>query len=202
MGLDSGADLVVAPGAAPGLWLRDAGLAPQVRDWARGQDWAGPLLARDPSILPAGDTLPLATLGSAHRRSPDLVLTFAGSAEGDAWGLPGHAPFDAPDVPEGGGMHGGLHRAELATVLIAQGGPIRTGAVVIAPCDLTDIAPTILHVLGVEQHAMEGEVLHAALDGIADGAPAKDTILLPGGYALDMHRSASGRAYPIGLRLN
>jgi hypothetical protein len=122
MGMAADVDVVVAPAAAPGLWLRDAALAPQIADFLARQDWAGPLLARDPSVLPAGRAAPLALLGSAHPRSADLVATFAGSEAPDEWGLPGLAPFDAPDVPEGGGMHGGLHRAELATVLVMQGG--------------------------------------------------------------------------------
>ena len=50
-----------------------------------------------------------------------------------AFGLPGTAPFDAGDVLDGGGMHGGLHRRELATLLLMQGGPFRRAAVVQPP---------------------------------------------------------------------
>jgi len=107
------------PAAAPGLWFRDASLIPSVADWLGGQTWCGALLTRDPAVLPQDASVPLSLLGSAHPRSADLVVTFAGSESPDEWGLPGHAPFDAPDVPEGGGMHGGLHRAELAVVAAA-----------------------------------------------------------------------------------
>ena len=155
-GLAAEIDVVVAPAAAPGRWFRDAALAPPVAAWLAAQPWCRPLLARDAAILPEGAALPLALLGSGHARSADRVVTFAGSEAADEWGLPGHAPFDAPDVPEGGGMHGGLHRAELATVLVLQGGPIRRGAVAEAPCDLTDIAPTVLHLLGLSTEEMEG----------------------------------------------
>ncbi|MDW8314681.1 MAG: alkaline phosphatase family protein [Rhodovarius sp.] len=134
-GLAEGVDVVVAPGSAPGLWLRDPSLAPQLAEVLASFPWAGPLLSRDPAMLPPGRALPLAALGAAHPRSADLVLTFAGSEEPDHWGLPGQAPFDAPDVPEGGGIHGGLHRAELATVLVMQGGPFRCGAVAEEPCE-------------------------------------------------------------------
>ncbi len=199
-GMAADVDVVVAPAAAPGLWLRDPSLAPQVADFLAGQPWAGPLLARDPAILPAGRVVPLALLGSSHARSADLVATFAGEEGADEWGMPGTAPFDAPDVPEGGGMHGGLHRAELATVLVMQGGPFRRGAVAAQAADLTDIAPTVLHVLGLAAEGMEGRPLRAAIDAAADVAPAQELHDMPGGFVLEAMRSESGRLYPTALR--
>ncbi|NMJ42944.1 hypothetical protein GWK16_16980 [Roseomonas sp. JC162] len=199
-GMAPDVDVVVAPAAAPGLWFRDRALAPQIADFLATQDWAGPLLARDPAILADGRALPLSLLGSGHARSADLVATFAGHEEPDEWGLPGHAPFDAPDVPEGGGMHGGLHRAELATVLVMQGGPVRRGAVAEEPADLTDIVPTVLHMLGLAPEGMEGRPLRAALDATADAPPARETIELPGGFMLEAMRAPSGRLYPTALR--
>jgi arylsulfatase A-like enzyme len=200
-GFAEGADIVVAPASAPGLWFRDQALAPQVAEWLGAQPWAGPLLARDPAILRPGEAVPLALLGSGHARSADLVVTFAGSEDIDEWGLPGHAPFDAPDVPEGGGMHGGLHRAELATVLVMQGGPIRPGAVAETPCDLTDIAPTLLHLLGLDHAGTEGRPLRAAWEAAADAAPLRETIRLPRGFVLEAMRAEDGaRLYPTALR--
>jgi len=200
-GMAPDVDIVVAPAAAPGLWLRDPALAAQIAAFLATQDWAGPLLARDPSLLPEGQAIPLALLGSAHRRSADLVVTFAGSEAPDEWGLPGTAPFDAPDVPEGGGMHGGLHRAELATVLVMQGGPFRSGAVAAQPADLTDIAPTVLHVLGLAPEGMEGRPLHAALVASEDAPPRHELLHLPRGYVLEAMRvQAGGRLYPTALR--
>lgn len=200
-GLGEGVDVVVAPASAPGLWLRDPALAPQIADFLAGQPWAGPLLARDPAILPPGRAFLLAALGSAHRRSADLVVTFAGAEEPDHWGLPGFAPFDAPDVPDGGGMHGGLHRRELATVLVMQGGPFRRGAVADSPADLTDIAPTLLHALGLPTEGLEGRPLRVALDPTADETPLTETHELPGGFLLEAMRAApEGRLYPTALR--
>lgn len=194
-------DVVVAPAAAPGLWLRDPGLAPQIADFLARQDWAGPLLARDPAILPPGRAFPLAALGSAHARSADLVATFAGAETPDEWGLPGTAGFDAPDVPEGGGMHGGLHRAELATVLVMQGGPCRAGAVAEEPADLTDIVPTVLHAMGLGTEGMEGRPLRAAFAAAADAPPLHELLDLPGGFVLEaMRAEAGGRLYPTALR--
>ncbi len=200
-GMASDVDVVVAPAAAPGLWFRDPALAPQVAEFLATQPWAGPLLARDPTILPPGQAMALSVLGSGHRRSADLVATFAGSAEADEWGLPGHAPFDAADVPEGGGMHGGLHRAELATVLVMQGGPFRRGAVAQTPADLTDIAPTVLHLLGLGIEGCEGRPLAAAWDEARDAAPIPELVEMPRGFVLEaMRAETGGRLYPTGMR--
>lgn len=200
-GMGPDTDIVVAPAAAPGLWLRDPALASQLADWFAAQPWAGPLLARDPAILPPGRAFPLAALGSAHARSADLVATFAGGEASDDWGLPGTAGFDTSDVPEGGGMHGGLHRAELATVLVMQGGPVRAGAVARQPADLTDIAPTVLHLLGLPAEGMEGRPLLGALDAAADAEPLREILDLPGGFVLEAMRAApDGRLYPTALR--
>ncbi|WP_372619037.1 alkaline phosphatase family protein [Falsiroseomonas sp.] len=200
-GLSPEVDVVVAPAAAPGLWFRDPAPVRDVAGWLAMQPWCGPLLARDPAILPEGAALALSTLGSGHARSADLVVTFAGSEEPDEWGLPGHAPFDAPDVPEGGGMHGGLHRAELATVLVMQGGPIRRAAVIAAPCDLTDIAPSVLHLLGLGTDGMEGRALREAWEAGADAPPAEALLALPRGFVLETMRTAEGgRLYPTAMR--
>jgi len=193
-------DVVVAPAAAPGLWLRDAALAPQIADFLARQDWAGPLLARDAAILPEVDAFPLEVLGSAHRRSADLVATFAGDEGPDGWGLPGTAPFDAPDVPEGGGMHGGLHRAELATMLVMQGGPFRAGATATTPCDLTDIVPTVLHIMGLDGPEMQGRALRGALDASFDTPPAQEILQMPRGFVLEAMRNTAGRLYPTAMR--
>lgn len=200
-GMAADVDVVVAPASAPGLWLRDAALAPQIADYLATQAWAGPLLARDVSILPEGACLPLALLGSAHARSADLVATFAGDEAPDHWGLPGRAPFDAPDVPDGGGMHGGLHRAELATVLVMQGADFGAGVVAQEPADLTDIVPTLLHGLGLDATGMEGRPLRAAYHAADDAPPRHEVLEAPRGFVLEaMRAEAGGRLYPTALR--
>lgn len=196
-GMAEGTDIVVAPAGAPGMWFRDPGLMAPVAAWLAQQDWAGPLLARDPAALPG--TMPLALLDAGHARSADLVLLFAGGEGPDAHGLPGTAPFDAADVPEGGGMHGGLHRRELATVLVAEGGPFRRGATVQAMADLSDIAPTVLHLLGVAQEGMDGRALAEGWDAAADGAPDPALVEMGRGFVLEAARQ-SGRFYPTALR--
>jgi hypothetical protein len=200
-GLGSGASVVVAPGGAPGLWAADRALLAKLAAWLSAQPWCGALFARDPASLAPGLALPLDLLGSRHPRSPDLVVTFRGTDGPDGWGFPGLAPFDAPDVPEGGGMHGGLHAAELATVLLMSGGPIRAGAVVSSVCDLSDIAPTILALLGVAPEGMEGRPLEGAWRPDADAPPRPVRIPIRDDLALDgLVDPNSGRFHPSALR--
>jgi arylsulfatase A-like enzyme len=97
-------------------------------------------------------------------------------------------------------MHGGLHRAELATVLVMQGGPFRHGAVAEEPADLTDIVPTVLHLLGLGTEGMEGRPLRGAFDAAADAAPVEELHALPGGFVLEAMRAPGGRLYPTAMR--
>ncbi len=191
-----GCEIAVAPAGAPGLWLRDAAMAPRVVAWLAEQAWAGPVFARDPGIAPG--VHPLAMLGVAHPRAADLVLCFAGSEGPDAHGLHGTAPFDAPDVPVGGGMHGGLHRSELAIVLGMEGGPFRRGAVVQAMADLTDVTPTLCALLGVATPGVEGRALHEAVDAAAEVAPQPHDMALGRGFVLH-GAMQQGRFYPTAL---
>jgi len=196
-GFGEAGDLVVAGGAAPGLYLRDSALAPALAGFLGQQDWAGPLLSRDPGLLP--EAAPLALLGSAHAHSPDLVLLFRGSEQPDRHGVAGWAPYDAGDVPVGGGMHGGLHRRELATLLVMEGGPFRRGATVNAFADLGDIAPTLLHLLGLPRNGTEGRVLAEAWNEHAEPMPDAANVALGRGFTLEAVRQ-NGRFYPTGLR--
>ncbi|MCS6853688.1 MAG: alkaline phosphatase family protein [Elioraea sp.] len=199
-GEDGESDIVVAGGGAVGLWLRDQAALPSVAEFLAAQPWVGVLLALAPDRLPAGLALPLSLTGSAHRRSPDLVCTFAGSDAPDPWGLSGTAAFDSADVPESGGMHGGLHRTELGTVLVMAGGPVRRGARVREPCDLCDIMPTVLHLLGLSGPGMDGKPLLAALDATEERGASAERFSLARGYALDGLRDSRGRFYPRAAR--
>lgn len=195
-GFDSGG-IIVTGGAAPGFYLSDPAQAADVAAFLARQDWAGPLLVREPGLVAGAASLGM--LGSAHERSPDIVALFRGGEAADGHGMPGSAPYDAGDVPVGGGMHGGLHRRELATVAVMQGGPFRRGAVVQAFADLSDMAPTLLHLLGVAADDMDGRVLAEAWDDAAEPEPARADVTLPHCFTLEAVRQ-DGRFYPIGLR--
>lgn len=85
-----------------------------------------------------------------HPRQPDLAFVLKAEDKEDAYGLPGEGLMTPGDVPLGGGMHGGLHRGELNTVLVVgvQGLDAR-GVITERPAGLIDIGPTVLDLLGV-----------------------------------------------------
>jgi phosphonoacetate hydrolase len=96
-----------------------------------------------------------------HARGPDLVYVLRSTTGSDAHGLPGLGLITDGDVPLGGGMHGGLNRHELNTVLMLGGGAITAAPAVLSmPCGIIDIGPTVLDLLGLTPGAaMRGQSL-------------------------------------------
>src|SRR5207248_1082562 len=68
-----------------------------------------------------------ALVGLDHPRAPDLIYILRSSAMPDPFGLPGLGLITG-GVPIGGGMHGGLNRHELNTVLIVGGAALELPA--------------------------------------------------------------------------
>lgn len=183
--------IVLGGGGAPGLWLSDpAQAAPLVR-WLQAAPDIQLVLAREPDGF-AG-VIPLAPLGAKHARSPDLSFTFAGSSAPDRYGLRGQSLIDAADIPAGGGMHGGLHRQEMATVLAFGGAGIPAG-VSETPADLTDIVPSVLWLLGIGAEGCDGVAL-AELAGQAPPVFSAESLAGHAGRSLALWR-ARGRLYP------
>jgi hypothetical protein len=183
--------IALGGGGAPGLWLSDRTRVPLLAEWLMAQPWVQLVLARDPAHLPG--VLPLAPLGALHDRSPDLAFTFAGGPEADRFGLPGRALIEAADVPEGGGMHGGLHHRELATLLGFAGADIPADTSD-TPCDLTDIVPSVMALLGLPVEGCDGVGL-VELSGTAPPPFARATLAAHGGRGLHLF-NARGRTYP------
>jgi hypothetical protein len=183
--------IVLGGGGAPGLWLSDpAEAAPLVR-WLQAAPDIQLVLARAPNGHDG--VIPLEALGAKHARSPDLTFTFAGSSAPDRYGLRGQSLIDAADIPAGGGMHGGLHRQEVATVLAFGGAGIPAG-VSDTPADLTDIVPSVLALLGIGAEGCDGGAL-AELSSAAPPPFGVETIAAHAGRSLALWR-ARGRLYP------
>ncbi len=163
-------DIAVKPSYAGGLSVRnrDPALVARLCDWLIDQPWCGMILSREPQ---AG-ALPMAALNVLNDRAPDLWVVLRTGDGPNAYGYAGTTLCDNPDIPDGGGIHGGLHPAELTTLLTLGGDLFRPQAVRDTPCSLTDVAPTVLTALGVDVPAtMPGRILREAL---ADGPRAVD----------------------------
>lgn len=133
--------------------------------WLREQPFLGMLFspARNDVEGEVPGSFALSLVGLDHARQPDLVYVLQSSEILDPFGYPGLGLITG-GVPVGGGMHGGLNRYELNTVLIARGGTLFEGAPNPAPAGIVDIAPTILAFLGIEPPAsIRGRSLLRAL---------------------------------------
>jgi arylsulfatase A-like enzyme len=162
----------VLPGSSGGIVV-PGGDAKQIAasaDWLTRQDWVGMVLADDRADLPPG-VLPRSAALVDHIRGAPVLYTLRTSPENAPSGLGGMSLYDGA-LAVGAGTHGGLSRAELATVLMLAGSRVRSGVSEL-PAGLIDIAPTALALLGIAGgEGMDGRVLTEALDAGAMPADA------------------------------
>ena len=169
------ADCVVLPGAAGGILVPDN--VPEkiasVARWLMHQDWCGSVFAPDLIDLPDG-VLPRGALLSDHRRAAPVLFTLRTDGRTSAAGLAGTILFDGA-LERGSGIHGGLSRAELRTVLAMGGSRVRAGLSEY-PAGIVDIAPTALALLGVPgAETMDGRVLSEGIAGMEPPSAARTT---------------------------
>lgn len=163
----------LAPGYFSGLYLpapsRET-IAKTVEELA-AEPWCGLVfvnLPGEPHATVPG-AIAASALGGGHPRSAPVSFTLRASA-----GLtPGSAEtcLFVGGIEPGGGMHGGLARGELSTVLAAAGPAFRRDVQSATPCWLPDIAPTLLTVLGLATDGTGGRILDEVL-AARDGEPA------------------------------
>ena len=122
------------------------------------------VLARDDLAPGLAGTLPLSAVGLDGPRAPELAYVMRQEDGPDAAGLPG-LTLVTGGPPTGGGMHGGLHPAELSTLLAVAAPGAAAGAVDPRPCGILDVAPTVLALLGLPAAGMDGAPLPLAADG-------------------------------------
>lgn len=161
---------VAANGGSVLLYVNesDPQTAETLTAWLVAQPWCGPLFASERVGEPAG-TLPLALLGCDGPRSPDLIMSFPWQSIENPAGYAGLAPATGGAV--GQGQHGSLSKHELRNTGLAGGPSFKRGTIVETPTGNIDLAPTILHLLGLdaEGSAMQGRVLPEALDNGPSG---------------------------------
>ncbi len=147
----------------------DPATAESVAHWLISHEWCGALLASERVGQPTG-TLPAALIGCDGPRSADLIMSFAWNSEPNASGYAGHAP--ATGGAAGQGQHGSMSRHELSNVGLAGGPSFHAGTVLETPTGNLDLAPTILHLLGINDAipAMDGRVIGEALAGRPESA--------------------------------
>jgi len=159
----------MSTGSFNGIYLDDKSHAGKQAaiDTLTGLDWVGLIFAEGDNGAALDGALPWSLVGNGHGRGPDVGFTLRSTAPSD------HPADDqcyfAAGIKPGGGIHGGLNRGELSTVLAACGPAFRQNFRSDVPCWLPDIAPTVLTILGISSENMGGRALTEAL---ISGGPA------------------------------
>ena len=147
------------------VYESDVATVERLARWLAGRPWCGALLASE-RVGPVPGTLPAEVVKIDGRRGPDIAMAFAWDSDVNDAGYAGRTACWGGSV--GVGTHGGMSRHELRNTLIARGPSFRRSAVIDTPTGNIDVAPTILHLLGLpggEENDMEGRVLEEALVG-------------------------------------
>jgi arylsulfatase A-like enzyme len=152
-------------------------------EFLQGREFAGVIFTRE--AMDGTFALDQAKIHSPH--PPNVVMSMRWSVEKSKTGAPGM--FIAEGTrPPGDGMHGSLCRFDMHNTLVGAGPDLKTGVNDTLPTGNTDLAPTILWLLGVKAtEPMDGRVLSEAL--MVDAPPANP---LPP-RRLEIHRVSGDR---------
>ena len=165
-----GGVLAAANGGTALFYAHEADRATVARlaAWLARQPWCGAMLTSE-RVGPVPGTLPASAANIDGPRSPDLTMSFAWSSAPNDAGFPGRSASWGGQADAG--THGGMSRHELRNTLIARGPGFLRSTVIDTPTGNIDVAPTILHLLGLPGgEEMDGRVLHEALAG-GDDSP-------------------------------
>ena len=142
-------------------------------EWLQRSDFAGVIFAREKFE----GTFPLETARTNTSDAPDLMVALRWNKKPNRYGIPGQIITDSKRGA-GKGSHATLSEFDVHNTLIAAGPSFRRGATSETPSSNVDLAPTILHLLGLESpHKMDGRVLSEAMIGDSPSLRATTEIL-------------------------
>ncbi len=155
--------LVVNIGGTTSLYI--TGHSPAVLqkcvDLLQASEFAGPIFTA--AGLPGTFTFQTARLDSDH--SPDLTFSFRWIKGDNKHGTPGLIWGEAKRA--GGGTHGTLGPTDVHNTLVAAGPDLRPGFRNTLPTGNIDVAPTLLHLLGINPpDQRDGRILTEAIVGL------------------------------------
>ena len=137
----------------------DAATTRRLVEFLQKSDYCGVLMTREP----APGTFGLEKVGINSLAAPDVAMSFRWSAEANEFGVPGTLTADFKRRV-GQGSHASLSRFDMHNTLIANGAAFRRGWTDEMPSGNTDLAPTILYLLGLTPpRPQDGRVLSEAL---------------------------------------
>jgi arylsulfatase A-like enzyme len=169
-GLKSGEVLAISNGGSTLLYVggHDAAVTGRLAAHLQTRDWAGVIFSR----TEIEGTFPLAAAHLDSPDAPDLVLSLRWSDGKSINGTPGLHTSDLAASSNRVGNHASLSAYDMHNTFIAAGPDFHAGVRNPLASGNTDLAPTILWLLGFRAEAMrmDGRVLGEAL--VAADAPA------------------------------
>src|SRR6266516_1813116 len=146
----------------------DETLTRRLIEFLQQSDFAGVIFTRNP--LQGTFVLEQAMIQNNH--APDVVMAFRWNNSRNQFGVPGMIDADWQRAA-GKGTHATLSRFDMHNALIAAGPDFRSSYVDNLPSGNVDLAPTILHILGINApQPMDGRILSEAMVGM-DAAALK-----------------------------
>jgi arylsulfatase A-like enzyme len=188
-GLKPGSVMVVGNGGSTLLYVggHDQDVCRRLAAYLQIQDWTGVVFSRSP----LEGTFPLAEAHIDAPEAPDLVVSLRWTHGKSPTGAPGLQTSDLTASSREVGNHASLSPYDMHNMLVAEGPDLRRGVVDTLPSGNTDVAPTVLWILGLRDDAarMDGRVLGEAL---VSGAPPIRTYEIK---RLEASRETAGGAW-------
>jgi arylsulfatase A-like enzyme len=153
--------LVIGEGGTALLYVigHDSKLTHKIVELLQAQDFAGAILTREP--MEGTFTLDQVRINTPD--APDIALSFRWATDKNTAGIAGTVVSDG-GYGVGRGTHASLSSFDLHNTLIAAGPDFPKGWVDHLPSGNIDLAPTVLHILGVPPpERMDGRVFTEAL---------------------------------------
>ncbi len=153
--------MVIGNGGAVLLYVigHDAKLIHKLVNFLQTQDFAGVIFTREP--MEGTFTMDKVRIDSPD--APDIVVSLRWAKDANDAGIPGSVPCDSW-LSAGQGIHSSLSPFDMHNTLIAAGPDFQKGMIDHLPSGNIDLAPTVLHILGVlSPEHMDGRVLTEAL---------------------------------------
>jgi len=161
----SGEILLVNLGGSATFYVigHDPELIRRLVDFLQAGDFAGPIFTRD--AMPGTFSLHDARLDTDD--APDILFSYRWTDAKNHFGTPGSFVSESVQgYGPGFGTHASLSPFDFHNTLVAAGPDIRRGFRDELPSANVDVAPTIIHLLGIPQlQPMDGRVLNEALTG-------------------------------------
>jgi arylsulfatase A-like enzyme len=149
----------------------DATVTRRLVEFLQQSDFTGVIFTKQG--LPGTFDLQDAKIDNPH--APDVVMAFRWDDSKNEFGTPGMIDADWQRKP-GEGTHATLSRFDMHNTLIAAGPDFRRAQTDDLPTGNVDLAPTILHVLGIKApREMDGRVLSEAMVNVDRVAAAEKT---------------------------